>query len=46
MKELFKESRINQMILKNRFVRSATWSGLADHLKVNQAIIGLLEGIT
>lgn len=30
MKELFEESRINQMILTNRFVRSATWSGLAD----------------
>jgi 2,4-dienoyl-CoA reductase-like NADH-dependent reductase (Old Yellow Enzyme family) len=29
MSKLFEESRINQMRLKNRFVRSATWEGLA-----------------
>ena len=30
MNSLFESSRINQLILKNRFVRSATWEGLAD----------------
>lgn len=30
MKELFEKTRINQMELKNRFVRSATWEGLAN----------------
>jgi 2,4-dienoyl-CoA reductase-like NADH-dependent reductase (Old Yellow Enzyme family) len=29
MSNLFDESFINQMRLKNRFVRSATWEGLA-----------------
>ena len=30
MKRLFEATKINQMELKNRFVRSATWEGLAD----------------
>jgi len=29
MSSLFEESFINRMALKNRFVRSATWEGLA-----------------
>jgi 2,4-dienoyl-CoA reductase-like NADH-dependent reductase (Old Yellow Enzyme family) len=29
MKQVFEESRINGLILSNRFVRSATWDGLA-----------------
>jgi len=29
MSKLFEESSINKMVLKNRFVRSATWEGLA-----------------
>jgi 2,4-dienoyl-CoA reductase-like NADH-dependent reductase (Old Yellow Enzyme family) len=29
MKQLFEESRINDLVLPNRFVRSATWDGLA-----------------
>jgi len=30
MKKLFEETTINQIVLKNRFVRSATWEGLAN----------------
>src|SRR5665648_775083 len=30
MKQLFEKTKINQMELKNRFVRSATWEGLAN----------------
>ena len=30
MKKLFETTKINQMELKNRFVRSATWEGLAN----------------
>jgi 2,4-dienoyl-CoA reductase-like NADH-dependent reductase (Old Yellow Enzyme family) len=30
MSKMFEETKINKMILKNRFVRSATWEGLAD----------------
>jgi len=30
MKKLFDKTKINQMELKNRFVRSATWEGLAN----------------
>ncbi|MCJ7790614.1 MAG: NADH:flavin oxidoreductase, partial [Candidatus Atribacteria bacterium] len=30
MKQLFERTKINQMELKNRFVRSATWEGLAN----------------
>ena len=30
MKKLFEITKINQMELKNRFVRSATWEGLAN----------------
>ncbi len=30
MKKLFEETKINHMELKNRFVRSATWEGLAN----------------
>lgn len=30
MKQLFEETKIKQMKLKNRFVRSATWEGLAN----------------
>jgi len=30
MKKLFETSTINQMELKNRFVRSATWEGMAN----------------
>ncbi|MEA2021002.1 MAG: NADH:flavin oxidoreductase, partial [Candidatus Caldatribacteriota bacterium] len=30
MKKLFETSKINQMELKNRFVRSATWEGMAN----------------
>jgi len=30
MKKLFDKTKINQMKLKNRFVRSATWEGLAN----------------
>ena len=30
MKKLFERTKINQMELKNRFVRSATWEGLAN----------------
>ena len=30
MKKLFEMSKINQMELKNRFVRSATWEGMAN----------------
>jgi len=30
MKKLFEKTKINQMELKNRFVRSATWEGLAN----------------
>jgi len=30
MKELFETTKMNQMELKNRFVRSATWEGLAN----------------
>lgn len=30
MKVLFEQTKINQMKLKNRFVRSATWEGLAN----------------
>ena len=29
MPELFEKSEINAMVLSNRFVRSATWEGLA-----------------
>lgn len=29
MSELFEESSINGMILRNRFIRAATWEGLA-----------------
>ncbi|HKK83586.1 MAG TPA: hypothetical protein VJ958_05090 [Atribacterota bacterium] len=29
MKQLFEKTKINQIELKNRFVRSATWEGLA-----------------
>ena len=30
MKDLFEETRINSMTLSNRFVRSATWEGMAE----------------
>jgi len=30
MKQLFEKTKVNQMELKNRFVRSATWEGLAN----------------
>jgi 2,4-dienoyl-CoA reductase-like NADH-dependent reductase (Old Yellow Enzyme family) len=30
MKQLFERTKINQMELKNRFVRSATWEGMAN----------------
>jgi len=30
MKQLFEKTKMNQMELKNRFVRSATWEGLAN----------------
>jgi len=29
MRQLFEKTKINQMELKNRFIRSATWEGLA-----------------
>jgi len=29
MKRVFEESAINGLVLSNRFVRSATWDGLA-----------------
>ncbi len=30
MKQLFEKTKINQIELKNRFVRSVTWEGLAN----------------
>jgi len=49
MKKLFEQTKINQMELKNRFVRSATWEGLADpdgscNKKVTDLYIELAQG--
>jgi len=49
MKKLFEQTKINQMELKNRFVRSATWEGLADsdgscNKKVSELCIELAKG--
>jgi len=41
MSKLFEESSINQMSLKNRFVRAATWEGLAT--KEGEATAKLIE---
>lgn len=49
MKKLFEKTKINRMELKNRFVRSATWEGLANpdgscNKKVTDLYIELAKG--
>jgi 2,4-dienoyl-CoA reductase-like NADH-dependent reductase (Old Yellow Enzyme family) len=49
MRQLFEETKINQMKLKNRFVRSATWEGLANpdgscSDKITEMMVELAEG--
>ena len=49
MKKLFEKTKINQMELKNRFVRSATWEGLANSdgscsTELAKLILGLAKG--
>ena len=49
MKKLFDKTKINQMELKNRFVRSATWEGLANpdgscSEKIAHMMLELAEG--
>jgi 2,4-dienoyl-CoA reductase-like NADH-dependent reductase (Old Yellow Enzyme family) len=44
MAELFDEIRINNMTLKNRSVRSATWAGMAEHGgRCSMRLIELIE---
>lgn len=46
MKSLFDETKIKNMNLKNRFVRSATWEGLAnDDGHTNEDIINVYEDL-
>jgi 2,4-dienoyl-CoA reductase-like NADH-dependent reductase (Old Yellow Enzyme family) len=49
MAELFEHTSIGSMSLHNRFVRSATWEGLADRVgavtpKLTEMIVGLARG--
>lgn len=49
MRQLFEETKINQMKLKNRFVRSATWEGLAcpdgsNNEKITEMMAELAKG--
>lgn len=44
MSKLFETTTINTMILKNRFVRSATWMGMAgEDGSCSQRLIDLME---
>ena len=43
MTGLFEPLRINQMVLKNRFVRSATLDGLADKGMVTDAEVRMYD---
>ena len=44
MTNLFESTTINSMTLKNRFVRSATWMGMAgEDGSCTQKLIGLME---
>jgi len=49
MRQLFESSKINQLLLKNRFFRSATWEGLANpdgssNDKITRMIVELARG--
>ncbi len=47
MSELFEKTEINGMSLSNRFIRSATWDGLAaDDGACTQAVIDLMAGLS
>lgn len=46
MKQLFEPAELGKMTLKNRFIRSATWEGLAeDKGQINDAIMDLYENL-
>jgi 2,4-dienoyl-CoA reductase-like NADH-dependent reductase (Old Yellow Enzyme family) len=46
MPHLFEQSKINGMILPNRFIRSATWEGLAaDNGACTPKLIELMAGL-
>jgi 2,4-dienoyl-CoA reductase-like NADH-dependent reductase (Old Yellow Enzyme family) len=46
MKQLFEPVKLGNMTLKNRFIRSATWEGLAEEKgEVNDTIMGLYENL-
>ncbi len=46
MSRLFEESSINGMSLKNRFVRAATWEGLATQTgEVTPELISVMESL-
>ena len=43
MKNLFDEVKINNLTIKNRFARSATWENMTDNGKMNQKLFDLYE---
>jgi len=45
MTALFEEIKINRMTLKNRSVRSATWTGMAEHGHCSTRLIELMEAL-
>jgi 2,4-dienoyl-CoA reductase-like NADH-dependent reductase (Old Yellow Enzyme family) len=49
IKKLFEKTKINQVVLKNRFVRSATWEGLANpdgscNKRISEMMVDLARG--